>query len=352
MSGNPVTLADVARHTGVSASTVSRIIRGVDRSSAATRDAVLRAAAELGYVPDPGLAALSSYRHHRRDRRHANTVLVMQASRPDGSFRFDTTLIDAARATADTLGLQMHGRAVAAPSLTTALREELTSRHLAGVLLLGVHVPDRLDTATMQALCASRVPVVVVDPLLAHAPLTRISIDHAAALRRCWQELHASGHRRIALCLPEKTDANSRHGWLASFLALTCCRGGLANPTELYYDHEPPRRDDGGVARLHTWLRERAVDAVISRHSLRPFATAACLRIPEDLSYVNLGVRDARSATSGVLADFPRLVAHALHHLDAMIRARQTGIGDDAPLIALPPRWHAGTSVREGKART
>lgn len=46
------TLADIARHTGVSLMTVSRSIRGVGRISKSTRDRVLNAANELGYRPN------------------------------------------------------------------------------------------------------------------------------------------------------------------------------------------------------------------------------------------------------------------------------------------------------------
>jgi LacI family transcriptional regulator len=46
-----ITSHDVARLAGVSQSTVSRVLRNTSRVSAATRDRVLAAAAELGYVP-------------------------------------------------------------------------------------------------------------------------------------------------------------------------------------------------------------------------------------------------------------------------------------------------------------
>src|SRR5512139_192034 len=48
---NP-TLADIARHTGVSLMTVSRTVRGLGRISASTRERVLAAANELGYRPN------------------------------------------------------------------------------------------------------------------------------------------------------------------------------------------------------------------------------------------------------------------------------------------------------------
>jgi LacI family repressor for deo operon, udp, cdd, tsx, nupC, and nupG len=55
---------DVARMTGVSTATVSRALRNLPNVSAETRQAVQRAAAELGYVPSSSAAGLASGRHH------------------------------------------------------------------------------------------------------------------------------------------------------------------------------------------------------------------------------------------------------------------------------------------------
>jgi DNA-binding LacI/PurR family transcriptional regulator len=52
MTANPG-LTDVARRAGVSIATASRVLSGRGPSSAASRDAVRRAADELGYVPHP-----------------------------------------------------------------------------------------------------------------------------------------------------------------------------------------------------------------------------------------------------------------------------------------------------------
>src|SRR5690348_3265853 len=56
-----VSMADVAARAGVSTATVSRSLRGSAVSSK-TRERVLRAAAELEYVPSPAASRLASGR--------------------------------------------------------------------------------------------------------------------------------------------------------------------------------------------------------------------------------------------------------------------------------------------------
>ena len=48
----PLTLRDVSEASGVSEMTVSRVLRGRGDVSTTTRDRVLRAAKDLGYVPN------------------------------------------------------------------------------------------------------------------------------------------------------------------------------------------------------------------------------------------------------------------------------------------------------------
>ena len=59
MNGTPPTIYDVAAIAGVSIASVSRVLNGTGRPRADTRDRVLRAVAELGFVPDGAARALS-----------------------------------------------------------------------------------------------------------------------------------------------------------------------------------------------------------------------------------------------------------------------------------------------------
>lgn len=57
-----VTLADVAKHSGVSKMTVSRVVTGIQCVKEETRKRVEASVAELGYKTDPMLRSLAAYR--------------------------------------------------------------------------------------------------------------------------------------------------------------------------------------------------------------------------------------------------------------------------------------------------
>ena len=58
------TIRDVARRAEVSVASVSRALNGLDNVRAETREKVIKAANELGYVPHAGARSLSLARAH------------------------------------------------------------------------------------------------------------------------------------------------------------------------------------------------------------------------------------------------------------------------------------------------
>ncbi|MGC5412380.1 LacI family DNA-binding transcriptional regulator, partial [Streptomyces sp. DT225] len=70
-----VTLAEVAQHAGVSASTVSYVLSGKRSISVATRERVERSIQQLGYHPNAGARALASSR--------SNIIALMVPLRTD-----------------------------------------------------------------------------------------------------------------------------------------------------------------------------------------------------------------------------------------------------------------------------
>lgn len=70
----PVTLKDIAAHTGLSTMTVSRVVRGRPDVSAASRRRVLAAVQRLGYIPNPAARQLVSRTAAPRQERIIGTI--------------------------------------------------------------------------------------------------------------------------------------------------------------------------------------------------------------------------------------------------------------------------------------
>ena len=185
---------DVARRAGVSASTVSRSLRGSSKVSEHTRERVLRAAAELRYVPSPAASRLAS------GRTHAIGVIVPFATRWFFS-EVLTGVEGALREAGYDLLLYNVGDAAGRARFfaTMPLR-----RRVDAVLA----VASSLDPAEQEALRSLQVPLAAVGGPL--PGFSRVGVDDRAGAVMAVRHLVLLGHRDIVMISGEPADPVGR----------------------------------------------------------------------------------------------------------------------------------------------
>ena len=182
----PVTMADVAARAGVSRALVSIVVRGVPGASPASREKVLRAAAELDYHPDQRARLLGAARSR-------TLGVVLDLRQP-----FHGELVEALYAAVDRDGRAGAGwRLALEPTVpsrppATAVRSLLDHRCEA-VLLLGPTSP-----AAELARLAERLPGVVLARAVEAVGVDVVRTDDEAGARLATEHLLALGHRRLA----------------------------------------------------------------------------------------------------------------------------------------------------------
>jgi LacI family transcriptional regulator len=189
--------SELARHLGVSATTVSRVLGGKAEAYRISEETVARvraAAARLEAAPDPLGAGL------RRGTLGMIGLLV-----PDVTNPFFSSL-----ARAIELELRRRGLAVQLsdsaedPTTEEELLAAMLGRRLDGMILAPVgRVSPRLEAL----LRGSPMPLVVVDRVLPHLGIPSVCLDNAAAGRLAVAHLIQSGHRRIG-CLRGNRDSH------------------------------------------------------------------------------------------------------------------------------------------------
>lgn len=177
-----VSMADVAARAGVSTATVSRSLRGSAVSSR-TRERVLKAAAELQYVPSPAASRLAS------GRTRSVAVVVPFATR----WFFAEVLAGAERVLREaSFDLLLYN--VGDSASRAHFFETLPIRRRVDAVLV---VSSVLTVEEQQALTDLDVPLVSVGCRLPGAPSVLIEDDLAAATAT--RHLLGLGHRRIAM---------------------------------------------------------------------------------------------------------------------------------------------------------
>ena len=179
-SAKQARINDVARHAGVSLSTVSRVMNDNPTVDPALAERVRAAAAELGYTASPLARSLVLGR--------TQTVAVVV---PDlGNPTFQAVLRGLSRAAA------ADGYHVLIADSAEQVQEERllaveTRRRTDGLILCAPRMPDD----DLASLLPQVEPVVLVNRALDEAPA--VSADYGSALRGLAEHLHKLGHRRI-----------------------------------------------------------------------------------------------------------------------------------------------------------
>ena len=180
----PLTLRDVSEASGVSEMTVSRVLRNRGDVSATTREKVLKAAKELGYVPNKIAGALASQR--------VNLVAVIIPSL--SNMVFPEVMTGISQVLEDTELQPVVGVTDYQPEKEERVLFEMLSWRPSGVIIAGLEHSD----ASKAMLKASGVPVVEIMDVDGDPIDSAVGISHRRAGREIAKEIVAAGYKRIA----------------------------------------------------------------------------------------------------------------------------------------------------------
>ncbi|MFD8567842.1 LacI family DNA-binding transcriptional regulator [Streptomyces sp. NPDC057694] len=180
-----VTLAEVARHAGVSASTVSYVLSGKRSISAATRERVESSVRKLGYHPNAGARALASSK--------SNIIALMVPLRTD---MYVPVMMEIAMAVAT--AARTHGYDIL---LLTGEEGAEAVRRIEGSALADAMIlmDVELDDERLPLLRTASRPAVLIGLPADTTGLNCVDLDFAAAGAVCAQHLADLGHREIAV---------------------------------------------------------------------------------------------------------------------------------------------------------
>lgn len=199
-----VTLADLARACGFSASTVSIVLNEAPLSryvAAATKELIRAKAAEMGYHPDAMARSLS------RRRSQTIGVLVYDISDP-----FCIALLRGIeRALYDTPFLPIIMDADNRSDQFERYLDLLIGRRVEGLVLVANWIFAEIDT--LAKIDKNRIPITVVGGDLTARGIQSVVVDNEAGGYAAIEHLYRLGHRTIAFVRGPKELADSARRW-------------------------------------------------------------------------------------------------------------------------------------------
>jgi LacI family transcriptional regulator len=274
--GKTPTINDVARLSGVSKKTVSRVINRSALLSEDTRAKVEAVISQLGYVPNPQARALALRRNFLlgllHDNPNAQTVLKVQEG-----------VLDAIRDTEFALVVRPVDRH--SPAMLDDIRRFLEQQRLYGVLIL----PPISENDALAALCLEMgCGYVRMGSAMLDDGEHMVASNDREMVSRAVDYLVGLGHRRIALIEgPEgfRSAHERREGFLAAMAA-----HGLTVPAQARA--QGTYRFDSGIAAAASLLdapdRPTAIFASNDEMASGAFHAARqrSLKVPDDLSII------------------------------------------------------------------
>jgi LacI family transcriptional regulator len=191
-----MTSRDLAALAGVSQATVSRVIRGRPNVTDATRDKVLKALEESGYVPNASARSL---------RTHSTGVIGVVVGRITNPFYPE--LLDALSREIGAQGFRM-SLWVADDGGELGAFEAIRQRSLDGTIYTTVTA----DSSSLKLAVQQDSPVVLVNRTLEDLQCAKVSSDNPEGGARVAEHLVRFGHKRIALLMgpPEVSTGSER----------------------------------------------------------------------------------------------------------------------------------------------
>jgi DNA-binding LacI/PurR family transcriptional regulator len=279
----PVTIKDVAQAAGVTAATVSNVVRGKAIVSEATRIKVMTAIGELGYAPNLMARGLV--------RRASDTFAFML---PDISNAFYPEIALEIEGLAHGLGKQiLLCNTLYDPRRASSYLQRLKGGIVDGVIMMdcGILPDDLLE------LVDHGVPTVAClfdgrSNAIPHPHLATLEVDFYEAGRLAARHLVEKGHRRIGTLMDATRDHQGGHRLRLRGVEDELATHGLCVATE---DHEQTGTTiESGRTAIATLLdRGAAPTAIVTANDLIAIgAMAAChargLAIPQDISFVGM----------------------------------------------------------------
>ena len=272
-----VTLADVAAKSGVALSTASRALAGSSRVHPLTRDTVLAAAKELGYVHGPRTRAAQKNWNGARGRGNPDGRAVLMLV-PDLLNPFYFSIISGAQRT-----LRNEGFSLVLEN--TEESNEIESRVLRELLPLydGAIVAASRVSERQLAGVSERAPVVAINRQTKSVP--HVFIDTPTGVSQALTYLQSLGHTRVAYASgPPYSWSNERRT-----RALHANAENLPGMELMRLGPFPPTLDAGNTAAAE--VLASGATACIAFNDLMAIGLMQALqqrgaRVPEDISVI------------------------------------------------------------------
>lgn len=335
-----VTVREIAKKLGLHFSTVSLALRNSPRLLPATRERVQDFAREIGYRPDPMLAALNVYRLSKEEPRYQATIGWLN-NWPDRAKLLENRefkeYYQGACERAAELGYTVEEFWLHEPGMSPErLHRIFKARNIQALLF-----PPQPEWSTPLNLDFSDYSSVAFGHSMQPSVLHLVTNHHFHSMNLVLSHVYEYGYRRVALFCG--TDWNKKVGeaWM----------GGALTSQQKYPSLKifSPMLSKRSEPRLDLWLEKVQPDVIISYsdiiHEVREFG----YKIPKEVGFASLGLAKEDHEISGIYQGDHSIGRKAVDILVGMVQQGERGLPEIQICTFVEGVWREGTTLRKQK---
>jgi DNA-binding LacI/PurR family transcriptional regulator len=343
-AGKRVTVYDIARKVGVSHTTVARALGNRKEVSKGRREEIQRVAAEMGYVPDPHLAALANYRKNLGPNKFQSVVVWINHWQQPAQLRhfgeFERYWQGASE-TAAKHGFKLEDFRWPLGCTPERLESMLVARGVEGVLIPPHHEAPDWGDFDWSKFSVLRFGMSVPAP-----DSNLVTTDQFRATGMAVTQIHEHGYRRIGLAvdfdLDEHLGGNYNGGFVWAQKKLRLCPQipAFAASAALFRSNPAAEAEN-----LQRWLARHRPEAILTSQPYLPqMLRDLGYRIPEDIAVAGTSVCDM-PVDAGIDQCSVEIGRIAMQMLIKQISVGEKGPASNPSRILVESRWQDGASL-------
>jgi len=328
---------DIAAKTGVSAQTVSYVVRNIPKVSEETKARVIAAMQRLGYRPQPAMSALMrQYRLHPSKRDVMKMAFINSWNEPFAQAKAEPLrqFYLGARARAEDLGYLVEDfQGGETPDQQAKLRKRLRFSGAEGIMVFPTINPSSgLDIEW------GSYSIVEIGQTLHGVPLTLITPDHFENTTLLCRRVLDAGFERIGFV--QDHDIHERVGgsYLAAFLA-------SAWPNERKRILPPLMREAIREADVVRYVKSHKCDALLVGPHFDPYwLTNAGIKVPKDVSLAGYSLYsdEVKLGMAGIDEHWAQIGEKAAEYLARLMQTNTRGFPATSEVVHISGQWVEG----------
>jgi len=342
MKKKRVTMKDVAQALGVHHTTVSLALRNHASLPPKTRELVKLKAKELGYVPDPMLSALVSYRRTTKESKAPPTIayiLDLKDEKELKKFQCRWLFFINAVERAKELGYKLEVFYYGSGNYNSRTLDRIfRTRQITGIIIAAfTHKTDL-------KLTWDNYSVVKIEALPTNLTFDMVENNQMQVAQLAMQKMHEKGYKRVGMFVGEHDELHTRNLFSAGYLVSQ----NLFAPED-----RVPLKVIKGINLEHElddiidWLDTYKVETLITNwNELIPYIDLIKEKLGRDFLFVSLDIDHFNSEIMGIRQNHEMVGKNAVDSITTLMRTNKRGEQEHPTTHLVDSCWQEAPTLK------